>query len=148
MFAHFINGEGGQEFAANYRNNFISHNGTEPYTGFAIFAVCQETLEKAEYIASSLDLSLAMGAQGMPSNGTPPPEQAVAYEYSKFEKLLVAENRRRMVVGDPVQVVDQLEALCAEYGADEVMLVSVAYDFNDKLTTFRLIVEEMAKRTP
>lgn len=146
MFAHFINGEGGQEFAANYRKNFIPHNGNEPYTGFAIFAVCQETREQAEYVASSLDLSLAMGAQGMPSDGTPPPEQAAAYEYSKFEKLLVADNRRRMVVGDPRQVVDQLEALGAEYGADEVMIVSVAYDFNDKLTTFRLIAEEMSKR--
>ena len=146
MFAHFINGEGGQEFTARYRENFLHHQGNGPYTGFAIFAVCQETNEQAEYIASSLDLSLAMGAQAMPSDGTPPPDRAIVYEYSKFEKLLVAENRRRMVVGDPVQVVDQLEALGEEYGADEVMIVSVAHNFNDKLTTFRLIADEMKKR--
>lgn len=146
MFAHFINGEGGQAFTNRYRENFISHNGNEPYVGFAIFAVCQETQERAEYVASSLDLSLAMGAQGMPSEGTPPPERAADYEYSKFEKLLVADNRRRMVVGDPVQVADQLEKLAFEYGADEVMIVSVAYDFEDKLTTFRLIAQEMNKR--
>lgn len=147
MFAHFINGEGGQDFAQRYRKDFIPHRNSKPYVGFAIFAVCQETEEQAEYVASSLDVSLAMGAQGMPSDGTPPPEHAAVYEYSKFEKLLVADNRRRMVVGDPVQVVDQLEALGEEYGADEVMIVSVAYDFNDKLTTFRLIAEEMSKRT-
>lgn len=147
MFAHFINGEGGHAFAKRYKENFISHNGNKPYVGFAIFVVCQETEEQAEYVATSLDLSLAMGAQGMPSDGTPPPDQAIAYEYSKFEKLLVAENRRRMVVGDPVQVVDQLEKLGHDYGADEVMIVSVAYDFEDKLMTFRLIAEEMTKRS-
>ncbi|WP_203341237.1 LLM class flavin-dependent oxidoreductase [Planococcus beijingensis] len=146
MFAHFINGEGGQEFAKEYRKQFKSHKESEPRVGFAIFVVCQETAEQAEWVASSMDLSLCMGAQGMPSKGTPPPENARAYPYSKFEKLLVAENRRRMVVGTPEQVVDKLEIMASEYGADEVMLVSSAYDFNDKLKTFRLIAEEMQKR--
>ena len=146
MFAHFINGEGGQEFAKEYRKQFKSHKESEPRVGFAIFVVCQETAEQAEWVASSMDLSLCMGAQGMPSKGTPPPENARAYPYSKFEKLLVAENRRRMVVGTPEQVVDKLEIMASEYRADEVMLVSSAYDFNDKLKTFRLIAEEMQKR--
>lgn len=146
MFAHFINGEGGQEFAKEYRKQFKSHKESEPRVGFAIFVVCQETAEQAEWVASSMDLSLCMGAQGMPSKGTPPPEKARAYPYSKFEKLLVDENRRRMVVGTPEQVVDKLEIMASEYGADEVMLVSSAYDFNDKLKTFQLIAEEMQKR--
>ncbi|MBD8016489.1 LLM class flavin-dependent oxidoreductase [Planococcus wigleyi] len=146
MFAHFINGEGGEEFAKEYRKQFKSHKESKPRVGFAIFVVCQETSEQAEWVASSMDLSLCMGAQGIPSKGTPPPEKASAYPYSKFEKLLVAENRRRMVVGTPEQVVDKLEIMASEYRADEVMLVSSAYDFNDKLKTFRLIAEEMQKR--
>ena len=146
MFAHFINGEGGQEFAKEYRKQFASHRESKPRVGFAIFVVCQETAEQAEWVASSMDLSLCMGAQGMPSKGTPPPEKAMAYPYSKFEKLLVAENRRRMVVGTPGQVVDKLVALASEYKADEVMLVSSAFDFNDKLKTFRMVAEEMQKR--
>lgn len=82
----------------------------------------------------------------MPSKGTPPPERAMNYPYSKFERLLVEENRKRMIVGTPEQVVDGLEKLAAGYTADEVMLVSIAYDFEDKLTTYRLIAEEMQKR--
>lgn len=146
MFAHFINGEGGQQFAKHYREHFESYNGSKPHVGFAIFVICQETQEQAEWVASSMDLSLCMGAQGMPSKGTPPPEKAMNYSYSKFEKLLVAENRRRMVVGTPEKVVDRLNELAAQYGADEVMLVSSAYDFNDKLKSFRLVAEEMQKR--
>jgi luciferase family oxidoreductase group 1 len=146
MFAQFINGEGGRSFARTYRDRFVSHDGSRPYQGVAIFVVCQETEEQAERVASSMDLALAMGAQGMPSNGTPPPERALIYPYSKFERLLVEENRKRMIVGTPEQVVDGLEKLAAEYAADEVMLVSLAYEFKDKLTTYRLIAEEMQKR--
>ncbi|TWT08495.1 LLM class flavin-dependent oxidoreductase [Planococcus sp. CPCC 101016] len=146
MFAHFINGEGGQQFAKDYRERFESYNGSKPHVGFAIFVICQETQEQAEWVASSMDLSLCMGAQGMPSKGTPPPEKATAYPYSKFEKLLVAENRRRMVVGTPEKVVDRLNELATEYRADEVMLVSSAYDFTDKLKSFQLVAEEMKKR--
>lgn len=146
MFAHFINGEGGQSFTKEYRKHFKSYDGSKPYVGFTIFVVCQETREKAEWVASSLDLSLSMGAQGMPSQGTPAPEKALAYPYSKFEKLLVTENRRRMIVGTPQHVADKLETLASEYEADEVMLVSAAYDFKDKLKTFELIAEEMKRR--
>lgn len=146
MFAHFINGEGGQDFTRTYRERFESAEGKEPYVGFAIFVVCQETEEEAERVASSLDLALSMGAQGMPSSGTPSPEKALDYEYSKFEKLLVEENRRRMIVGTPEQVGDRLDEFVREYGADEVMLVSSAYDFKDKLKTFELVAEEMKKR--
>lgn len=146
MFAQFINGEGGQSFARTYRDRFNSFEGSSPYQGVAIFVVCQETDEQAEWVASSMDLALAMGAQGMPSKGTPPPERAMNYPYSKFERLLVEENRNRTIVGTPEQVVDRLEELAASYVADEVMLVSIAYDFNDKLKTFQLIAEEMQKR--
>ncbi|ANU25823.1 LLM class flavin-dependent oxidoreductase [Planococcus versutus] len=146
LFAHFINGQGGQVFAQDYRKQFVASDEGNPYVGFAIFAVCQETQEQAERVASSIDLALSMGAQGIPSKGTPSPDKAFEYPYSKFEKLLVAENRRRMVVGTPQQVVDQLEALASEYGADEVMLVSPAYDFKDKLKTLELIAKELQKR--
>lgn len=146
MFAHFINGEGGQSFAKTYRDRFKSTEGSHPYQGAAIFVVCQETQEKAEWVASSMDLSLAMGAQGMPSNGTPPPQCAFNYPYSKFERLLVEENRRRMIVGTPEKVVDALEELAEGYGAEEVMIVTITYDFADKLASYRLVAEEMKRR--
>lgn len=146
MFAQFINGEGGQSFALSYRERFEPFNGSKPYQAVAIFAVCQKTEEQAERMASSMDMALAFGAQSKPLSGTPAPEKAMAYSYSKFEKLLVEENRKRMLVGDPVQVVDALEELAAGYGAEEVMIATMAFDFKDKLESYRLIAEEMKKR--
>ena len=146
MFAQFINGEGGQSFALSYRERFSPFNGSKPYQAVAIFAICQETEEQAEHMASSMDMALAFGAQSKPLSGTPSPEKALAYSYSKFEKLLVEENRKRMIVGDPVQVVDALEELAAGYGAEEVMIAAISFDFQNKLESYRLIAEEMEKR--
>lgn len=146
MFAQFINGEGGQSFAKSYRERFASHNGSKPYQGIAIFVVCQDTEAQAERVASSMDLALALSAQHKPTYGTPSPESAMSYPYTKFERLLVEENRKRMIIGSPKQVVDKLEELAAAYNADEVMLVTITYNFEDKLKSYQLIAEEMRKR--
>ncbi len=146
MFAQFINGEGGHSFAKSYREWFVSHNGSNPYQGVAIFVVCQDTKEQAELVASSMDLALALSAQHKPTHGTPTPESAMSYPYTKFERLLVEENRKRMIVGTPQQVGDALEKLAEVYAADEVMLVTLAYSFEDKLKSYQLIAEEMKNR--
>ena len=144
MFAHFINGEGGPSSAAHYRKTFSpSASLQKPYQAVAVFFACAETEEEAERIISSLDLSLMMSAQGIPSKGTPSPEKAMAYPYSDFEKPYIIENRKRIIVGTPKTVRAQIENLAEEFGADEVMLVMIAYEFQDKLKSYELIAEEM-----
>lgn len=146
MFAQFINSEGGEEAGRIYREQFRPFGGSEPKQGVAVFAVCQETEDAAEWVASSLDLSMIMSAQGMPSSGTPSPETASRYPYTSYELAGIKENRKRMIVGTPEQVADGLEKLAEAYGAEEVMLVTITYDFDDKLNSYRLIAEEMKKR--
>ncbi|MBM7649710.1 luciferase family oxidoreductase group 1 [Bacillus ectoiniformans] len=141
-FAQFINGDGGPQYMERYRKRFKpSMLLKEPKSMVAVFVVCAETEEEAERVASSLDLSIIMIEQGMRSNGTPSPEKAAAYQYSPFELARVRENRKRMVVGDPKQVREQLEKLSEEYETDEFMAVSIIYDFNDKLKSFELLKE-------
>lgn len=144
MFAQFINGEGGPSYAARYREQFQpSDYLQQPEQAVAIFFACAETEEEAERIVSSLDLSRIMLEQGIPSNGTPSPETARAYPYSHYEQLRVLENRKRMIVGTPKTVRAQIEQLAEDYGANEVMLVMIAYDFQDKLKSYELIAKEM-----
>ncbi|WP_088005566.1 LLM class flavin-dependent oxidoreductase [Indiicoccus explosivorum] len=147
MYAKFINAEGDTRAARAYRERFKSHHGSRPRNSVAVFTICQETEEQAEYAASSQDLSLVLFAQGKPSDGTPHPEEARRYPYSKFEREAIEENRKRMIVGTPQQVADGLEELAAAHGAEEVMLVTITHDFQDKLESFRLIAEEMKKRS-
>ncbi|MGM0752723.1 MAG: LLM class flavin-dependent oxidoreductase [Bacillota bacterium] len=143
-FAQFINGEGGPQYTQAYRNNFVpSEYLKEPKNIVAVFAVCAETDEEAERVASSIDLAILMIEQGMRSNGTPSPEKAAAYQYTPFEEMRVRENRKRMVVGNPKKVKEQLLSLSEQYQTDEIMLVSITYDFQDKLKSFELIANEL-----
>ena len=144
MFAQFINAEGGPESAAQYRNAFQpSKYLQQPKQAVAVFFACAETEEEAERIISSLDLSLILSAQGIPSKGTPSPEKAMAYPYTDFEKPHVLDNRNRMIVGTPKKVRAQIEQLAEEFGADEIMLVMIAHDFQDRLKSYELIAKEM-----
>ena len=143
-FAQFINGEGGPQYTQAYRNNFVpSEYLKEPKNIVAVFAICAETDEEAERVASSIDLAILMIEQGMRSNGTPSPEKAAAYQYTPFEEMRVRENRKRMVVGGPKKVKEKLLALSEQYQTDEIMLVSITYDFKDKLKSFELIANEL-----
>ncbi len=144
MFAQFINGEGGPSYANHYRKRFQpSAYLQKPKQAVAVFFACAETEEEAERIISSLDLSKVMLDQGMPSVGTPSPDKALAYPYSHYEQLRVIENRKRMIVGSPKKVRAEIEKIAEEYNADEVMLVMVAYEFQDKLKSYELIAKEM-----
>lgn len=143
-FAQFINGEGGPQYMEHYRNNFIpSDLYTHPESMVAVFVICAETDEEAERVASSIDLSILMIEQGMRSTGTPSPETAAAYTYSPFELARIKENRKRMVVGNPKKVKEQLHSLSEQYQTEEMMLVTITYDFEDKLKSFQLVADEI-----
>jgi alkanesulfonate monooxygenase SsuD/methylene tetrahydromethanopterin reductase-like flavin-dependent oxidoreductase (luciferase family) len=67
----------------------------------------------------------------------------MSYSYSPYERMRILENRKRMIVGSPKQIKEQLFRLSEAYETDEIMLVTITYDFQDKLTSFRLIAEEL-----
>ncbi|KIL47303.1 hypothetical protein KP77_24080 [Jeotgalibacillus alimentarius] len=143
-FALFINGQGGPSYTQQYLKRFKpSKYYDKPKHTVAVFTICGETMEDAERIASSLDLSMVMLEQGMPSKGTPSPEKAMAYPYSHFERMRVLENRKRMVIGDVDHVEKELHRLAEEYETDEIMLTTIAYDFEDKMNSYKRIAERM-----
>jgi len=143
-FALFINGEGGPHFVNQYLQTFQpSRYYDKPQTNVAVFTICGETMEDAERIASSLDLSMVMLEQGMPSQGTPSPEKAMNYAFSPFERARIQENRKRMIVGDIDHIEREIIRISEEYQTNEIMLTTIAYDFEDKIKSFERIAERM-----
>jgi luciferase family oxidoreductase group 1 len=141
-FAQFINGAGGEEVTRYYREHFRpSRVNQKPRTMVSIFAVCGETEEEAEKLASSLDLSLLLIEKGEARGGIPSVETALNYPYDAFDRFRIKENRKRVVVGDPAHVKEKILRLSEAYQADEVMLVSIMHDFEAKLKSYRLIAE-------
>ncbi|MEM7799163.1 MAG: hypothetical protein AAF633_08240 [Chloroflexota bacterium] len=53
----------------------------------------------------------------------------------------MADRARNAVVGTPEQVRDRLTALAARWGADEIMTVTITYDFQARLRSYELLAE-------
>ncbi|MBT2713604.1 LLM class flavin-dependent oxidoreductase [Pseudomonas sp. ISL-88] len=146
MFAHFINGDGGESTTAQYKRRFKpSVLGQEPKAAVAVFVLCADTEEKAEELASVLDYTLLAGEQGLPLNGVPAYETVRGNSYSPYEQRRIADNRNRMIIGTKQQVKNQLLALTKAYGTEEIMAVTITHQFEDKLHSYRLLREAFAE---
>ncbi len=140
-YAHFINDQGGVAAMAAYRENFRAAPWlAQPKGSIGVFVLCAETEAEAQRLALSRDLwrlQLDRGHIGP----IPTIEEAEAYPYTREERLRIAFNRRRQVVGTPAQVREQLLALGAAYGVDEFVIVSICYDFAARLRSYELLAQ-------
>ncbi len=144
MFAHFINNEAGLLASKVYQKAFQpSPYQREAEQGVAVFFACAETDEEADEIASSLDLASLWLGQGIRSDGTPSPETVKRQTFTAYDLKAIESLRERMVVGSPKRAKEQIEAIAEQYGAEEVMLVMIAYDYEKKLKAYELIAREM-----
>ncbi|MEK8216698.1 LLM class flavin-dependent oxidoreductase [Paenibacillus sp. FSL L8-0463] len=141
-FAQFINGNGGYEAVRAYRHNFRpSPAAAKPRALVSVFAVCAETAEEADRLATSMDLSLVLLEKGHVSTGTPSVEAALRYNYAPYDRFRIEENRRRMVVGTPEDIRRQFQALAEQYQCEEIMFASFIHSFEGRLKSLRLIAE-------
>jgi len=148
LFAHFINPEGGTEAVEAYIHRFVPSGLYEaPQPAVAVFCICAPTDAEADRIARSLDLSLVMLANGQRRDGTPSIEAAEDYPYTAYERALIKENRRRMVVGSPSSVREQLEEFARTYQTEEVMVATTTARFADRVRSFKLLAEVFALPT-
>jgi alkanesulfonate monooxygenase SsuD/methylene tetrahydromethanopterin reductase-like flavin-dependent oxidoreductase (luciferase family) len=79
------------------------------------------------------------GARGL----SQPPIADIETYWSPMEKAQAMRMLQLSVVGSPATVRQGLDALIAETGADELMIVSDVYDHELRLRSFRLIAEAM-----
>jgi luciferase family oxidoreductase group 1 len=140
-FADFINPHGA-ELAADYRRRHAAeHKHKASRTAVAVWAICAETDEQAQYLASSSRMAMRMLRQGMPI-AVPPPERALNY----LRSIGVPTDHgfaegRRGITGSPEKVRAQLLEVADSYGADEVIVVTITYDHAARLRSYELLAE-------
>jgi luciferase family oxidoreductase group 1 len=143
-FAHFITDQGGVAVMAAYRERFRpSAELKAPLGSIGVFVLCAETEAEARRLAQSRDLwrlRLDKGYLGP----VPTIEEAESYPYSREERLRIAFNRRRMVIGTPAQAKTRLQELAAEYGVEEIVVVTICHDFAARLKSYELLAREFA----
>ena len=139
-FADFI-AAGGASVARRYGRDFVpSSNLREPKVIVAAWVLCAETGEEADRLASSSRMAFAHFLNGTPIP-VPSVDRALAFldEHADLRETII--QRRRAIVGAPEDVRASVEALADEYGADEVMVVTITHEHAARRRSYELLAE-------
>jgi luciferase family oxidoreductase group 1 len=140
-FAHFINSQGGPEVVRAYTRYFRpSRYLPRPRASVGVFVVCADTEQEARRLAKSRDLFLVRLYTGQ-MGPYPSVEEAESHLYTDYELAIVRETQDRSIVGAPDQVRDRLLALAAQYGVDELVVVTITHDFRARLRSYELLAQ-------
>lgn len=143
-FADFISPTGAH-MAQQYRRDFAASRtlGT-PQVAVAVWALVAETTADAERLASSARVAFLqfLGGQPMP---IPPVDVALHLIEHRPETLQVFAQRRRAFIGDPQAVRAGIEAVAAEYGAEEVLVVTITHDHQARKRSYQLLADAFAR---
>jgi luciferase family oxidoreductase group 1 len=139
-FADFIN-PNGAEIVADYRARFEpSRHAAKPYVVAAVWAVCAETDDEARRVAASAKMMFTLFFRGQ-LVPIPPIEKALAFLAEQPKDDDPFRTRRRAIVGSPEKVRKGIEDAAAEYGADEMMIVTNTFDHDDRKRSYELIAK-------
>jgi luciferase family oxidoreductase group 1 len=139
-FADFINAEGA-EIAKLYRDRFEPSRDLQAQrTAVAVWVLCAPTDEEAAFLSTSSRMSFTLLRRGelIP---VPPPEKAVEFLQREGKPLNGARPGRRSIVGSPDKVRGEIESVAAEYGAEEVIVVTITHDHHARRRSYELLAE-------
>ncbi len=141
-FAHFINPDGGDGVTRAYRTHFRpSSLHPAPLPMVAVGVMCAESDEEAGRLALSRDVwAMRLRTTGNPGP-VPSVEEAEEVARDPATRTWLAAMRRRGIVGSPVTVRAALERLAADYQVDEVMVVTICFDFEKRKRSYELLAE-------
>jgi luciferase family oxidoreductase group 1 len=136
-FADFINRDGA-EIATNYQRRFDPGvRLPAPRTAVATWALAADTEDEAWRLTASSRMAMTLLRRGrlIP---IPPVEQALRFLASEGEAV---GGSRRISAGTPEQVRAELETLAAQYGADEVIVVTITFDHAARRRSYELLAD-------
>lgn len=140
-YAQFINPYSGAEVIRSYRKNFMPSNDMKmPETNVAIFCFCNEDEDVVNEQQALMDYRFIQLERG---RGITPVEyddiKHTIYSNSELQRIKI--NRARTVFATPDVMKEKLLALALDYDVDEIMLVTYADKFEDRLHSYELLAE-------
>jgi luciferase family oxidoreductase group 1 len=138
----FINPHADPALIRYYKQQFQpSDLQPEPYAILTTSVFCAEDEAQARLLQLTYDLNLYRFITGQHTGASLTPAEAANYTLGPGERGFIAEREHSRAVGTPTQVRQQLEALLKQHNADELMVVSNMYYFEDRKRCFKLIRE-------
>lgn len=142
-FAYHINPNDNDMVAAlqTYRTQFTpSAQLSTPHSILAIGILCAETAERAEELATMVDLAYLRRHTGQPAP-LPTLAEAKAYPFTELERAQAQAYRGRQIIGTPERVRARIEEMVAHSGVDEVMALTTIADQAARLRSYELLAE-------
>jgi luciferase family oxidoreductase group 1 len=132
----------------SYRAAFTpNERRAEPHAILALSVFCADSDEAAQRMASSMRLSFVQLRSGRPGR-LPSPDVAMAHAFSPDERPIVDFFKGLQICGTPEQVRDRIEDAAARTEADEIMLVTHAYDLAARLRSYELVAQAFGLSEP
>ncbi|MBB6674946.1 LLM class flavin-dependent oxidoreductase [Cohnella nanjingensis] len=141
-FGHFMQADNAAEARETYFRHFRprpERRREEPYFLLAVSAFCADTADRALELSLSAYAWRLQAAAGERGEGLPSVAEARRALDGQDEREIHARIRQSSAVGDPEEVKAKLLGLQTDYGADELMLISYAHDFADRVRSYELI---------
>jgi luciferase family oxidoreductase group 1 len=138
VFADFINPQGAP-IAALYRQNFVpSDRLREPRVAVAVWALCADTDEEAARLSLSFRMLMTLLFRGrlIP---VPTVEHAQLFLEEEGVPAEMLAAGRRVITGSPANVRAAIQAVAAEYEAEEVLIVNIMHNHAARRRSYELI---------
>lgn len=144
-FARFINNEMGPELFELYRDRFRPSAALrQPQAMVAIDVFVGETEQEALERSLGWQIAWAQMMRGDRNIRVLSKKQAKSFPLSLQERALLDHKIERSIIGDPATVKQKLESLASSFGIDEVMVVTITHDFEDRLSSYELLADQFA----
>ena len=146
-FADFINPRGAT-IADAYQERFQDVGRLPaPVLAVGAWVVCAESDEEARRLAASSRMMMTLLRRGtlVP---VPPVEEALRFLEAEGKGAQEGSPGRRAITGSPETVRAGLETLAREYGADEVIAVTITHDHGARRRSYELLAEALALPRP
>lgn len=126
-----------------YRNRFkASAQLKEPYLMLTINAILSDTDEQAAYLASSMK-QMFVGVITGERKPLQPPRDNIDEILNVHYKMAIEQMLSCTFTGSKEKVSAELHDFIRQTGADEIMVASYIYDFQEKLRSYQLLAEVM-----
>ena len=139
--ADFINPGGAEKRASTASASSHRGGARSPRSASCVAAICAESAEEAERLASSTRMAITLLRRGQ-LIAVPAVEHALAFFDQPGESQ--AAPGRRLVVGTPEDVRAGLEEVAAEYGAGEVLVVTITHEHAARRRSYELLAGAFA----
>jgi luciferase family oxidoreductase group 1 len=141
-FGHFMSEKPGPDILKSYRENFVKGRQQTPESIVAVSVICAETTDMAEELSLCGFLWRIQHSKGEGRQGVPSLEEAKSYPYTEEEQSMIENMKKKIIIGNPVKVKEELLELQALYEADELMIVTITPSYKDRIRSYELIAKE------